>query len=114
MSKDKNVKSKSHNKKEHKKEHKKDKKIKKDTKQKQTQRQKQTVNIEINSGGGGGGDDDKKNEKFNIPIQMPNIVFDPSLSVQPNAYPIAKPETNPLFFICQCYNPIIVLQILKK
>ena len=29
---------------------------------------------------------------------MPNIVFNPSLSFQPNAYPITKPETNPPYF----------------
>ena len=34
----------------------------------------------------------RKNDIFNM---IPNIVFNPSLSMQPNAYPIVKPETNP-------------------
>ena len=63
---------------------------------KQTQKQKQTVNIKINNGGGGG--DDEKKKKLPFPIPMPNIVFNPSLSFQPNAYPITKPETNPPYF----------------
>jgi len=102
--------------KHHKKEHKKDKpkkdKPKKDKKQKgikqkQSQKQKQTVNIKINNGGGGGDDDSNKKRKNDIFNMIPNIVFNPSLSMQPNTYPIVKPETNPPYFNIPDFTPQI-------
>ena len=63
-------------------------------KQKQSQKQKQIVNIKI--GGDSGGNNDRSN-KMPIPLPMPNITFNPSLSVIPNAL-LNKPETNPPFY----------------
>jgi len=82
-------------KKEHhkKKEHKEEKK--KEPKQKQSQKQKQIVNIKI--GGGGGNDDNNKRKNDFMPSFNPNIIFNPSLSMVPNAL-LNKPETNPPFY----------------
>ena len=91
MSKDKKTK---HHKKEHKKDKPKKERKQKGIKQKQSQKQKQVVNIKI--GGDSGGNNDRSN-KMPIPLPMPNITFNPSLSVIPNAL-LNKPETNPPFY----------------
>ena len=36
---------------------------------------------------------------------IPNIVFNPSLSMQPNAYPIVKPEANPPYYNIPDFSP---------
>ena len=64
------------------------------TKQTQHQKQHQVVNVTINSDGGGGTDKKKKNQTIQ---SIPNMIFNPSLSI-PQGYPITRPETNqPLY-----------------
>jgi len=63
------------------------------TKQSQHQKQNQVVNVTINSDGGD--NDKKKKNKFQDAIQsIPNMIFNPSLSI-PQGYPITRPDTNP-------------------
>jgi len=51
------------------------------------------VNVTINSDGGD--NDKKKKNKFQDAIQsIPNMIFNPSLSI-PQGFPITRPETNP-------------------
>ena len=60
----------------------------------QHQKQHQVVNVTINSDGGGGNDKKKKNQTMQ---SIPNMIFNPSLSI-PQGYPITRPETNqPLY-----------------
>ena len=61
--------------------------------QHQKQKQNQVVNVTINSDGGD--NDKKKKNKFQDAIQsIPNMIFNPSLSI-PQGFPITRPETNP-------------------
>ena len=65
--------------------------------QHQKQKQHQVVNVTINSDGGGGNDKKKKNQ-FQQAIQsIPNMIFNPSLSI-PQGAPINRPETNPPYY----------------
>jgi hypothetical protein len=66
-------------------------------KQKQHQHQQQIVNVNINSSGGGGEKKKKKKLKDVAQNMIPNIIFNPSISI-PQGAPINRPETNPPYY----------------
>ena len=65
--------------------------------QHQKQKQHQVVNVTINSDGGGGNDKKKKNPLQQAIQSIPNMIFNPSLSI-PQGAPINRPETNPPYY----------------
>ena len=71
-------------------------------KQKQHQEQHQIVNVNINTRKNKSSDDEDKKErkrkvKNNFQNMIPNIIFNPSLTI-PSAAPINRPDTNPPYF----------------
>ena len=83
----------SHNKHKKEKAPKEKKKRGRPTKQSQHQKQNQVVNVTINSDGGGNGKN-KNNVLQDAMQSIPNMIFNPSLSI-PQGFPITRPETNP-------------------
>ena len=86
----------SHNKHKKEKPTKEKKKRGRPSKQTQHQKQNQVVNVTINSDGGGNGKK-KKNVLQEAVQSIPNMIFNPSLTI-PQGYPITRPETNPPFY----------------
>jgi len=84
----------SHNKHKKEKPTKEKKKRGRPTKQSQHQKQNQVVNVTINSDGGGNEKKKKKNNFQEAVQSIPNMIFNPSLSI-PQGFPITRPETNP-------------------
>ncbi len=87
----------SHNKHKKEKVHKEKKKRGRPSKQTQHQKQNQVVNVTINNSDGGGNGKKKKNVLQEAMQSIPNMIFNPSLSI-PQGFPIARPETNPPFY----------------